>query len=83
MNTRSKESKKSAGGGRKVKTITIRIPAWSMEMIRARAAAQDSTQSRYVRSAINAEFIEHGLEPLFAFALVGFLLLAQIYDYFQ
>ena len=51
--------------GRTVKTITLRIPAWGAEEIRAKAAAQDSTVSRYFRGLINTDFIQSGLGPPF------------------
>jgi len=70
-------------GGRRVKTISIRIPARGADDIRARAASQDRTVSQYMRALVNADFIERGLGPLFALSFVGYLLLAQIYDYFQ
>ena len=58
-------NKKAARGGRTVKTITLRVPAWGAKGIRAKAAAQDSTVSRYFRGLINTDFIQSGLGPLF------------------
>ena len=72
--------KDNEAGGRRVKTISIRVPSRGADDIRARAASQDMTVSRYVRALVNADFIERGLGPLFA---LGLLLLPQIYDYFQ
>ena len=80
MNKR-KNGKKPVG--RTVKTITVLLPSYLAREIRAKAARKDLTVSQYFRGLVNADFIETGIGPLFALGLSSFLLLAEIYDYFQ